>query len=126
MTKAIWAIGRAAVAAAVLMGATLLAGCFQANINVPDYSGAIEGRRGSEPKRAPSADDERKRAINRAEDVAEDQNLDPDDYYVTAAKGDKSYWVNFDHRKAGDRPGWPYHFLVRVWSDGRAELFKDR
>lgn len=65
-------------------------------------------------------------AVHIAKDRVKQEGLEPKDYKTSAKEDNGSYWVTFDLIAPSKTKGWPAHFVVRVTSDGTAEIYKNK
>ena len=65
-------------------------------------------------------------AAHIAKDRVRQEGLEPKDYKTSAKEDNGAYWVTFDLIASSKTKGWPVHFVVRVASDGTAEIYKNR
>jgi hypothetical protein len=97
----------------------LAGGCVRVNV---DADGLVDRYAG--PYIAgPDEDD----AVELARQAVASEGLDLDDYELSVRQVQRDHWVMFDRRNSASKPlAWPYHFSVRVGSDGSTKVFKDR
>ena len=107
------------VAVVAVLTAGLLAGCLNVNADVGPLVG--NHSRSGNAKRIDKSE-----AVRVARRVVRNSGCNPDDYKVRDKKADNGYWVLFDHKKHGNRTGYPYHMAVRVPETGGATLFRTK
>jgi hypothetical protein len=115
--------GAILLAAAGLLAAGLVGGCFSANV---DSSGWQSVAREYKDAYAPSSP-QRDRAVQSAREKAIEEGLTSKelaDYDIRTAYQEPFWWVDF---RREDRKGksWPDRFVIRVDEKGRTLLYKD-
>lgn len=117
--------GRLALIAGVLIaGGLLWAGCFKADINVPEYAQYIPNGNAPAGQPAPTQIGGQDRALRLARQRASDEGLRPDDYNLAPCRSGEDWLVTFDSKARPQSAGYPHRFIVRVNLDGSTQLLR--
>jgi len=109
-------------AAAAGLAALGASGCLNVQVGEKSYGNVHPSARPADEIKKVDKD----AAYQIARSVARENKLNPDRYKLQDKKAEDSWWILFDQEGRAGYVGYPEHFAVRVWPDGRAMLYRDR